>query len=164
MPSVLGVLFQKDLRCSMNEFLAIIERFVKAVLEDNRQIDESFITELKDQGLEEDEIEQAFTILFNLLVNRRIPEQSGTELRIRHFTEEESRELGHEIVRKLYLLQLYGLLDAADLDYLVYGYFETRTPLGDEEEFWSLLRSYRPFAARYLDFLEKGEDSQVLIH
>mgnify|MGYP001157246094 FL=1 len=148
----------------MNEFLTIIERFVKAVLEDNRRIDESFITELKDQGLEEEEIEQAFTILFNLLVNRRIPNQNSSALRIRHFTEEESRELGHEIVRKLYLLQLYGLLDAADLDYLVYGYFETRTAMGDEEEFWSLLRSYRPFAAKYLDFLEKGEDSQVLIH
>lgn len=147
----------------LNEFLTIIERFVKAVLEENREIDESFIIELRDQGLEEDEIEQAFTILFNLLVNRRIPEQDK-DFRLRHFTDEEERELGSEIVRKLYLLQLNGLLNASDLDYLIYGYFETRTSSGDEEEFWSLLRSYRPFAANYLDFLEHGESSHTLIH
>lgn len=136
---------------------------MKAVLEENREIDESFILELRNQGIEEDEIEQAFTILFNLLVNRRIPEQNR-DFRIRHFTDEEERELGFEIVRKLYLLQLHGLLNASDLDYLIYGYFETRTYSGDDDEFWGLLRSYRPFAAQYLDFLERKDNSQILIH
>ena len=149
----------------MNEIFTIIEIFVKAILEDYVEIDEAFIEELLEQGIEEAEIEQAFTILYNLIVNRKIPNEFEGSYNIRYFTDEEQLELGSEICSRLMLLQIYGLLSPTDLDYLIYGYFETRTGMGlDGEEFWELFREYRPELSGYLSYLEQSENAHFLIN
>jgi hypothetical protein len=143
----------------MNGFLTVIDYFVKSVLENEGEVDQGFIDELLSQGLAEDEIQQAFTVIYNLLINRRIGIGRDIALCYRHFTEEEERELGPEICYRLNQLQLRGLLSPNDLDYLIYGYFESCSASGVDEEFWKLLRAYRPDAAQYLDILLSPESS-----
>ncbi len=143
----------------MNGFLTVLDCFVKSVLEKKGEVDQSFIEKLLGQGLDEDEIQQAFTVIYNLLINRRIGLDRDLALCYRYFTEEEQRELGPDICFRLNQLQLRGLLSPNDLDYLIYGYFESCSDSGLDEDFWKLLRAYRPDAGQYLDFLLTPESS-----
>lgn len=148
----------------VHQFLSFIEIFVRDILESNRKIDGDFIDQLLDQGLNEEEIQQALTILYNLLVNRKIAAAEEKTHRIRHITDEEARELGPEIAFRLTQLQYHQLLTPSDLDYLIYGYFETRSGFGEDEDFWNLLKAYRPEVGQYLDFLVSADKSDILLN
>ena len=148
----------------VHQFLTFIELFVRNILEADRKIDHEFIEQLLEQGLDEEEIQQAFTILYNLLVNRKMASPEEKPHRIRHITDEEARELGPEIAFRLTQLQYPQLLTPADLDYLIYGYFETRSGFGDDEDFWNLLKAYRPEVGQYLEFLVSPEKSDILLN
>ena len=148
----------------VHQFLAFIEIFVRNVLEDNGRIDDEFIDQLMSEGLDEDEIQQALTILYNLLINRRMARISPKNNQIRHITDEEARELGPEIAFRLTQLQYHQLLTPSDLDYLIYGYFETRSGYGEDEDFWNLLKAYRPEVGEYLEFLVSSDKKSGLLN
>lgn len=148
----------------VHQFLTFIETFVRNVLEDNRKIDEEFIDHLLSQGLDEEEIQQALTILYNLLINRKMSGVGPKSHQIRHITDEEARELGPEIAYRLTQLQYHQLLTPSDLDYLIYGYFETRSGYGEDEDFWNLLKAYRPEVGEYLEFLVSADKKSELLN
>ncbi|PCJ20299.1 MAG: hypothetical protein COB02_04495 [Candidatus Cloacimonadota bacterium] len=141
----------------MVQFLKIIDCFVKDILESQKTIDESFIQKLLDQGLCETEIEQAFTIIYNLLLNRKKTEFKNKECVFRHLTAQEQYELGPDISNKLYSLQLCGLLSPSDLDCLIYGFFESKTVLSEDSDFWQLLSTYRPDVYQCVELLSASK-------
>ncbi|MCJ8346225.1 DUF494 family protein [bacterium] len=142
----------------MVQFLKIIDLFVRDIIEAQQTIDEKFIQKLLDQGLCESEIEQAFTIIYNLLLNRNSRTVSSKECVFRHLTEEEQYELGPDISKKLYSLQIYGLLSPTDLDCLIYGFFETKTVLSEDSDFWDLLSTYRPDVYQCVELLSASKE------
>lgn len=144
----------------MDQFLKIIDFFVRDILESENSIDETFVQKLLDQGLSEAEIEQAFTIIYNLLLNRNKSEFKSKDYVFRHLTDEEQYELGPDISKKLYSLQIYGLLSPSDLDCLIYGFFETKTVLSEDSDFWELLNTYRPDVYQCVEIMSGSEEKK----
>lgn len=148
----------------MKDFLVILDAFVKHVIHGKRQLDEEFLASLVRLGVDETQIESALTILYNLVVNRKLLAQKSDQRCFRYITEEEERELGFDILAKLHKLQVHKMINPADMDYLIYGYLENRGLYQDEEEFMKILKSHCPDAWEYLEISEhaSGKVSQNL--